>query len=148
MCLVLVDNFSEQPVEVWVLWIWSLSNANVFTWGPRLRTPWDCWQYRCHKEGEEGEALLTVVGAGSWLEEAGHGLLLMADLFGWNLLNLLSINLSCQRTFEELRSTRRRTNAFSLSKAPVSAFKIKNLKGPRPYPFSGHCEKFLVRWQH
>ena len=47
MCLVLVDNFSEQPVEVWVLWIWFLSNANVFTWGPRLRTPWDCWQYRC-----------------------------------------------------------------------------------------------------
>ena len=38
MCLVLVDNFSEQPVEVWVLWIWSLSNANVFTRVPRLRT--------------------------------------------------------------------------------------------------------------
>ena len=30
-----------------------------------------------------------MVGAGSWLEEAGHGLLLMADLFGWNLLSLL-----------------------------------------------------------
>ena len=29
------------------------------------------------------------MGAGSWLEEAGHGLLLMADLFGWNLLSLL-----------------------------------------------------------
>ena len=27
-----------------------------------------------------------VVGAGSWLEEAERGLLLMADLFGWNLL--------------------------------------------------------------
>ena len=30
-----------------------------------------------------------MVGAGSGLEEAGHGLLLMADLFGWNLLSLL-----------------------------------------------------------
>ena len=44
---------------------------------------------KARKSRKEGEALLAVVGAGSWLEEAGHGLLLMADLFGWNLLSLL-----------------------------------------------------------